>query len=85
MTNALGLHLKRTKGGSWYIALKESDSLVERAVAEVQLISESALELKKNLVKAEELLFVEEDVTIKNLFFQKSEAEIEVLADLAAR
>ena len=85
MTNALGLHLKRTKGGSWYIALKESDSLVERAVAEVQLISESALELKKNLVKVKELLFVEEDVTIKNLFFQKTEAEIEVLADLAAR
>ena len=85
MTSALGLHLKRTKGGSWYIALKKSDSLMERAVAEVQLISESALELKKNLVKAEELLFVEEDVTIKNLFFQKSEAEIEVLADLATR
>ena len=85
MTNALGLHLKRTKGGSWYVALKESDSLVERAVAEVSLMSESALELKKNLVKAEELLFVEEDVTIKNLFFQKTEAEIEVLADLAAR
>ncbi len=85
MTNALGLYLKRTKGGSWYIALKESDSLVERAVAEVPLMAESALELKKNLVKAEELLFVEEDVTIKNLFFQKSEAEIEVLADLAAR
>ena len=58
---------------------------MERAVAEVQLISESALELKKNLVKAEELLFVEEDVTIKNLFFQKSEAEIEILANLAAR
>lgn len=87
MTNALGLHLKRTKGGCWYIALKESDSLVERAVAEVPMISESALELKKNLVKAEELFFVEEDVTIKNLFFffQKSEAEIGVLADLATR
>ena len=27
MTSALGLHLKRTKGGSWYIALKKSDSL----------------------------------------------------------
>ena len=85
MTNALGLHLKRTKGGSWYIALKESDNIAERAIAEVQLISESALELEKNLVKAEELLFVEENVTIKNLFFQKSEAEIEVLVDLAAR
>jgi len=85
MINALGLHLKRTKGGSWYIALKESDSLIERAVAEVSLMTESAVELKKNLVKAEELLFVEENVTIKNIFFQKSEAEIEVLADLAAR
>ena len=85
MTNALGLHLKRTKGGSWYIALKESDSLVERAVAKVSLMAESALELKKNLVKAEELLFVEEYVTIKNLFLQKSESEIEFLADLAAR
>lgn len=86
MTNALGLRLKRTKGGSWYITLKESDSLMERAVAVVPLMSESALELKKNLVKTEELLFlVEEDVTIKNIFFQKSEAEIEVLVDLAAK
>ena len=85
MTNALGLHLKRTKGGSWYVALRESDSLMERAVAVVPLMSESALELKKNLVKAKELLFVEEDITIKNIFFQKSEAEIEVLVDLAAK
>lgn len=85
MTNALGLHLKRSRGGSWYITLKEDDSLVEKAVAEVPMTSESALELKENLVKAKELLFVEEDITIKNLFFQKSEAEIEVLANLAAR
>lgn len=86
MTNALGLRLKRTKGGSWYVALRESDGLMERAVAVVPLMSESALELKKNLVKTEELLFlVEEDVTIKNIFFQKSEAEIEVLVDLAAK
>lgn len=85
MTNALGLHLKKSRGGSWYITLKEDDSLVERAVADVPMISESALELKKNLVKTEELLFGEEDAAIKNLFFQKTDAEIEVLADLAAR
>jgi len=85
MTNALGLHLKKSRGGSWYIALKEDDSFVERAIAEVPLTSESALELKKNLVKVESLEVGENDTIIKNLFFQKSEAEIEVLADLAAR
>lgn len=85
MTNALGLHLKRSRGGSWYIALKEDDSFVERAIAEVPLTSESTLELKRNLVKVESLEIGENDTIIKNIFFEKTDAEIEVLADLAAR
>lgn len=85
MTNALGLHLKRSRGDSWYIALKEDDGFVERAIAEVPLTSESTLELKRNLVKVESLEVGENDTVIKNIFFEKTDAEIEVLADLAAR
>lgn len=85
MTNALGLHLKRSRGGSWYIALKEDDSFVERAIAKVPLTAESALELKRNLVKVESLEVGENDTIVKNIFFEKTDVEIEVLADLAAR
>ena len=85
MTNALGLHLKRSRGGSWYIALKKDDSFVERAIAKVPLTAESALELKKNLVKVESLEVGENDTIVKNIFFEKTDVEIEVLADLAAR
>lgn len=83
MVVGLNLNLKKSPGGSFFIALRKNDGLENRAISSLSLISDSAQVLKTNLVNSEVLIFIEKDIVIKNIFFQKSDEELEILTTLA--
>jgi hypothetical protein len=88
MASSLGLFLKKSRGGQWFITYRAEDNLDRRALSyctNVDLLSESTSELKEKLVNVESLKVGESDTAIKNIFFEKTDTEIEVLTDLAAR